>query len=162
MAITITIQGTEIEFPSSGGSPDWASAVDQFAVAVEEALSNVVGTYDISPQQFVLDSVPNATATNITNLSFSPSVVSGAEVRYSVYRNTSLETVSESGKLLLVYNSSNGVGEKWEIAREAVGDADVTFTISDTGQIQITTTALSGTGYNGYVSFAGQALQVSY
>ena len=79
-----------------------------------------------------------------------------------MYRNTSSTTVTETGNLLLTYNEANTVGSKWQLSRDFVGNANVSITITDAGQIQITTTALSGTGYNGFISFSGRALQTTY
>lgn len=159
---TIIITGTPIDFPNSAAAPNWAPAVIQFAELVAAALSEIVGTYDVIPQRFVIDTAPNGSDVPITNLSFSTTNVRGAFIQYSVYRNTSAITVSETGNLMIVYNPTNGTGEKWEITRDFVGDADVTFDIDDTGQININLTALAGTAHNGFISYTGRALQNSY
>lgn len=162
MSVPIIIAGTQIEFPESGTAPDYAPAMVQFAEAVEDALSSAVGTYDVVPQRMVLDSVPDATDTNITNLSFSVSTVRGAFIRYACYRDTSTTTVTESGTLTLTYNETNSSGNQWEVVREYVGDAQISFIVTDTGQVQINTTALGGSGYTGFISYAGTALQNTY
>lgn len=158
----IIIAGTIISFPNSAAAPNWAPAVIQFAETVADALSSVVGSFDVVPQRFIIDNAPNGSDTAITNLSFSTTAVRGAFITYAVYRNTSLETVSETGNLLIVYNPTNGIGEKWELTRDYVGDSDVTFDIDDTGQVNINLTALSGTAHNGFISYAAKALQNSY
>lgn len=157
MAITITISGTPIEFPDSGTSPDWAEAVDAFAIAVQDALSGIVGPDDIPPQTFSL-SPYNPGTVAVTNLVFSTATVRSAIVRYSIYRTTTLADAAESGNLFVTYNPDAGVGNKWDIAREYQSEGSVSFTISDTGQISITTAALSGTSHVGVLTFAAQAL----
>lgn len=155
--IPITISGTIINFPVSGSSPNWSEAVIDFAVAVQDALASFVGPFDIPPQIYIMVSNVNANV-NIPNLTFPTSRVQGAEISYSVFRNTSTQTVSESGSILINYNATAATGSKWEIAREYVGDAQITFTITDTGQLQFSTTLLSGTAFNGKISYQAKAI----
>ena len=162
MSVTIVIAGTVIDFPSSAASPDWSPAIIQFAETVADALSNVVGSFDVVPQRFVIDTAPNGSDTAITNLSFSTTSVRGAFITYAMYRNTTLETVAESGNLLIVYNTTNSSTQKWEVTRDFVGDASVTFVVDDTGQVFINPTALTGASHNGFISFSAKALQNSY
>jgi hypothetical protein len=158
----IIIQGTPINFPNDGASPDWSPAIIQFAESVATALSNVVGTYDVSPQQFILTNIPNDVSTSVPNLSFSPDVVNGAIVTYSIQRITSSVTVSETGMLTCDYNPTNTPGELWQLVRESDGNSNVTFTMSDEGQISITLSALAGTPGPSFVSYYGKAIQNSY
>ena len=153
MSVIITIQGTPIEFPSSGESPNWAPAVIEFAQAVENAILSAVGPYDIAPQVFNLVSDVN-TNTDITDLNFPTSAVRAGYINYSVIRIGS-STVSEAGQITVVYDGSD-----WTLTRDYVGDADCTFNITTTGQVQITTPTLAGYS-SGKVSFSAQTLQQS-
>lgn len=159
MSKTIVIQGTTINFPEPGASPDWGQAIEDFAVATQSAIASAVGTYDVAPQVMNIDAYnPTSGNTNITNLSFSTTQVRGAIVDISVYRNTSSTTVSETTTLTLVYNASNTTGQKWEMARETVGDASITFNVTDVGQVQFTTTTLAGTGHTGILTYRARAV----
>lgn len=155
---TITIKGTPINFPDSGTSPNWAPAVIQFAQAVADALSLLVGTADVTPQNFTIDSFNPVTNQDLPNLQFSTSIVRAAFIRYSVYRNTSTTTVAESGIMIIVYNPANPTNNKWELIRDFTGDAQIDFNITDTGQVQFTTQTLGGLSHNGKIAFAAQAL----
>lgn len=157
MSVPISIQGTIIEFPSSGQDPNWAPAVIDFAKAVQDALASVAGPFDIAPQEYVMVANVN-TGVQVPNLSFPIANVRGAFIRYTVYRNTNSVTVSEAGTMTVVYNPTGSSGNKWQIIREAVGDASVTFSISDTGQVSFSSASISGTGHNGLVTYAAQAL----
>lgn len=98
---------------------------------------------------------------NLPNLSFPTSNVRGAFIRYSVYRNTTstgATTVSESGNLIVTYNPSGPTGNKWEISRDHVGDAQVTFGITDVGQVIFASSTLSGSSHTGVISYAAQSL----
>src|ERR1041385_1506114 len=166
MSVAITIQGTTISFPSSGESPNWAPAIIQFAEAVASALTLSVGTYDIAPQNYVIDSYNAVSNQNIPNLQFPTSQVRAAFVRYAVYRSTSTDVAYEAGTLECIYNSN---GATWEILREYVGDGKIAFNITDTGQIQFSTNAtagttaasLSGASHTGKIIFAANTLTQS-
>jgi hypothetical protein len=153
----INIQGTVIDYPSSAQSPNWAPAQIQFAEAVEAAFNTLVGVADIAPQVYSLPLNVNPT-TSIPGLQFSTSQVRSAFVRYAVYRATNLTTVCETGSLQMVYNPTGSSTQKWEVLREAIGDASVTFSVTDVGQVQYSTTSLSGTSHVGTITFTGQAL----
>jgi hypothetical protein len=158
MSVTITIQGTPIEFPSSGESPNWAPAVIEFAQATEQALLSAVGPYDIAPQVFNLISDVN-TNLDITDLNFPTSVVRAGYINYSVVRVGTVglitTTLSEAGNITVVYD-----GSAWTLTRDYVGDADCTFNITSAGQVRITTPTLAGYS-SGKVSFSAQTLQQS-
>jgi hypothetical protein len=157
----ITISGTPIEFPDTAQSPDWSAAVILFAQTVADSINAVKGPYDISTQPFVIDTYPNNSNVILTNLAFSPSAVRAAYIRYSVYRIDSLNApVAESGQIIIVYNSSNPVNNKWEIVQERVGDAKISFKVEDNGQFYFSTAALGGTlaSHQGKITFGATAL----
>lgn len=156
MSIQINIQGTLIDFPSSGQSPNWAPAIIEFAQAVEQALSGVVGPYDVPPQ--VIDVNNGVTGVDVLALSFASSVVRSFQIRYSIYRESSVpaELEAEAGIMLAVYD-----GSSWSLERDYMSNKpspSVTFAVSGTGQISYTSTSLTSLGYSGKLSFAAQAL----
>jgi len=157
MSVVITIQGTVIQFPTSGEPQNWSQPVIDFAVAVQDALDGVVGPADISPQTFSINTFNPGTSVNIPNLTFSTAVVQSAFIRYSVLRSTSLGTVAELGTLNITYNPSNPTGNKWETGQTANGNASISFYVTDIGQVQFTTTTLAGTNHMGTIWYAAQA-----
>lgn len=157
MSISINIGGTIINFPSSGQSPNWSEAVIEFAQAVESALQGIVGPFDIAPQIYTMTSNVN-TDIDVSNLAFPTSQVRGAFIRYSVFRTTTTNTVSESGNLIVTYNPDAATNEKWAITRDFVGDADITFSITDVGQVTFSTTSLAGASHTGAITYTAQAL----
>jgi hypothetical protein len=155
----IIISGTPIEFPDSGESPDWSEAVIEFAEAVEDALSSAVGSYDVTPQVFTLDNTHDSTTVDLPNLTFSTSTVRAAEISIAINRSAdAVDSVSEFTKLLVVYNVDGTPGSLWETSREYVGDAHITFAVSDVGQVSFTTSTLSGTNHSGLISYSAKAL----
>lgn len=95
---------------------------------------------------------------DLPNLSFPTSTVRGAFISYAVYRNTSTTTVTESGNLIVNYNPTAAIGQKWEISNDFIGDANVSFNITDVGQVQFSSTLLAGTGHNGTITYQAKAV----
>lgn len=155
MSVVITIAGTPITFPESGGSPDWAPAIVEFAQAVEAALQSVAGTYDVAQQSLALDSYNPGTNVDVPNLSFPTSNVRATFIKYSAYRVTSTTNAAESGNMLAVYNSVLGT---WELQQERVGDASISFLIANNGQISFSTTAFGGTSHTGTLIYEARSL----
>jgi len=155
MSTVITIQGTVISFPTSGESPNWSQPIVDFATAVEGALNSIVGPADVPPQVFIIDSYNPGTNINIPGLTFSTTVVRSALIRYAVYRTTTTATAYESGILNIVYNTNSGV---WEVSRQYIGDGQLTFSVTNVGQVQFSTAALAGLNHSGKISFAASAL----
>lgn len=159
MSKTITVGSTVIDFPTSGESPNWAPAIVQFAEAVAGSINQFAGPFDVPPQVLNIDtSNPGVPNTNIDPLNFPITSVRSAFIRYSIYRNTTTTTLSEAGNIVIVYNPTNPVGNKWEIIQSAVGDAQFLFNVTDSGQFQYTASTLSGTGYTARLSISAQAL----
>lgn len=158
MAIELVVNGQTIEFPSSAESPNWSSGVIQFAQAVTDALSVAIGPYDIPPQVMTIDAYNPGTNINVLNLAFSTATVRSANIRYAVYRSTSSTNAYEAGNLTIVYNPDGPVTNKWEIERDFVGNGQITFSITDAGQVRFTTATLAGTSHTGRLSYSGVAL----
>ena len=68
------------------------------------------------------------------------------------------QEVTEAGTLEISFNDSRPSGEKWEIVRTGQSDALITFTITDLGQIQFSTTPLTGISHTGIISFRALAI----
>lgn len=160
MSKTITISGTPIDFPESGESPDWAPAVLEFAEATADALSGVVGAFDVSPQIMNIDAYnPTSINVDVTNLSFSVTSVRSATITMAVSRERTDGTKKTELSLInIVYNASNSIGSKWELTREITGNAYISFNITDNGQVQFTNTAIGSSGtHTGILSYSAKA-----
>lgn len=160
MSTTITINNQVITFPTSGTPEDWSGAVDQFAVAVAEALGSVVNPGDVFPQAFSINSFNSASNIPIPALSFPTSTVLAVFIHYAVYRTTSSANASEAGDIILLYNPNNGTGLKWTLSQGNITGigGQISFNVTDGGQVQFSTTALSGSAHQGVISFDARAL----
>jgi|GEM_PF-2279533 hypothetical protein len=155
----IIIKGTEIQFPNSAASPNWAPSVIEAVEALADAVNSVTATYDVPPQAQNIDANNSSTNVDLNNLSFPSSDVRAATIYYTVYRKTDpsgppdAQEVSEAGTLEICFNASRPITEKWEMVRSFQGDAKISFDITDNGQIRFSTTALSGINHIGIVSY---------
>lgn len=157
--MTIIIQGTSINFPETGNSPIWSEAVLQFAEAVELALSGLTSVGDLGKEYFPLTGAHNpVTNLTITGFAFDPATVRSVNAKYYIFRQTTTTKVAETGTIIMIYNPSNSVGNKWEISIDKVGNAQSTITVTDAGQIQLTTTTLGGTTHTGTFGFTASVL----
>ncbi len=157
----INIGGSIINFPASAQSPNWAEPIIQFAEAVQQALSTIAGPYDVSPQIYTMVSNVN-TNVSLPSLAFSTTFVRGAIISYTVYRNTTgtgAQTLAEIGQLEIVYNPNGPTNNKWEISNEHTGMSGVTFTVTDQGQVQFSSTFISGLDYTAYIGYTAKSLQ---
>jgi len=155
----ITINGQPIDFPNDRASPDWAPAVIQFAEAVGNALAIGLNPNDVAPQAFVLDSYNSASNIDIPALSFPISSVRAVFIKYSVYRTTNSANADEAGDIIAIYNPNNAVTKKWSISQGNITGqgGKLAFNITDTGQFQFSTTALSGSSHTGKLTFEARA-----
>lgn len=158
MSISLNISGTIIDFPSSSASPDWSIGVIEFAQAVEAALQGVAGPFDVAPQIQSIDSYNPGTNIDLQSASFPISDVRSVELVYSVYRETTTTTAYEAGTLQAVYSANNAPGFQWEVTREGEGEGFIDFTFLDNGQVQFSTTAISGANHTGIIGFQAKAL----
>jgi len=86
-----------------------------------------------------------SSAANITGVSFDGTVYRSALINYSIYRKTDTNEKAQVGQLRLVYKT---VAASWSISDSYGGDdAGVTFSIDGTGQVQYTSTDLTGASY---------------
>ena len=156
MAIPITIGSTIIDFPSSADAPNWAPAIIEAFQAVEAALQGFVGPFDVAPQTFVIDAYNPGNNIDIPGLTFPPSDVRAAYIRYTVHRSTDSNEVNEQGELWAVYNDTNGI---WDFSEVKSDNASIEFNITNVGQVQFSTTTIAGLNHEGFITFTAQSLQ---
>ena len=156
---TITVKGPVIDLPTSGSDPNWAPAIIESIEALADAVNSVAATYDVPPQAQNIDANNSSTNVDLNNLSFPSADVRAVTIYYTVYRKTDPsgppdgQELTEAGTLELNYNASNPSTEKWETVRTFQGESQITFLTTDLGQVQFSTTALTGINHTGIVSY---------
>jgi hypothetical protein len=116
------------------------------------------GDTSIPPTDFTITN-NQSTPANVTGCLFDGSQVRGARISYCVYRNTTgggATELSERGDIFITYKTVAGT---WEIAiAGAVGNAGVTFSITNGGQVQYTSTNITGTNNVQKITFKAETI----
>lgn len=164
MSIKITVGNQTIDFPSSGTSPNWAQAIDDFAIAVSEQLSAIASIYDVSPRVQTLTSDANS------NLILAGAVFPNGSVRsfnfyYSIYRSNTVNAYSEEGIVSGTFNTLDStwtLQQRYQGPRQSDGTAYNTFSMSG-DQLTLTTATIGGSydSVNSTISFNARTNLVS-
>jgi hypothetical protein len=105
MAVTLTIAGIAYQYPTVG-EEGWGEEATNWAQGVTNLLNVVTAAGDISPTTVTINN--NVTTfTSITNLTFDTAVIKGAFIEYNVLRSTSSDNSSETGMMVLSFNSAD-------------------------------------------------------
>lgn len=134
----------------------WFDSLKQAGEAIEAFL----GLAYIGETSFTVAN-NQASPANVTGLVFAGASVRSFEVDYQIYRNTTgggATELAERGKLLGVYSS---VAASWEMTQApVVGNAGVTLSITAAGQIQYTSTNITGTPGTSAMKFQARTMGV--
>lgn len=159
MSIPLTIAGTTFNYPSSGQDPNWAEEASGWAVAVTDALNTLIGPGDILTTEFSIDNNISV-ATNINGLLFDSGFTRASNINYSVYRTSTANPAgnAETGTIYLIFDDSAPVNQKWKLSQNKDGDAGVSFSIGDNGQVQYLSSDIGSVGYSGVIVFNAKSL----
>lgn len=154
MSISIVIQGTTYNIPEQGQSPPWGEDLSNILQAITTSLNSVVGPSDVLTTNFTIANNQSSVA-NVTGLAFDVSTVRSAIISYSLYRSSAAPSeFSECGQIMITYKS---VANSWELTQFLTGSSGVVFTITNAGQVQYTSTNLSGGSYVGKMKFSARS-----
>lgn len=161
MPKTLVINGTAYQYPIPGEDPNWGDDGTGWAEAVTDALATLLGAGDILQTTFTITNNISV-ADNVNGLLFDPGVTRAANIDYSIYRisNTNPSGYAETGTIYIIYDTSASVGNKWQLSQRTTGNSGVTFSITDSGQIQYKSNDIGTTGYSGTMKFRAKALAV--
>lgn len=136
-----------ISVPAATGPSSQSDITDNRTIM---SLPPVQKTFDLANNQ--------ASAANITGLTFDPNIIRGVVLHYDIYRQTvtAFSECREMGTLYLVYSFSEAV---WRIERVAHNvqnnDTGIEFSMSG-NQLQYTSTNISGSSYTGLFSYKAE------
>lgn len=137
----------------------WFNDLRTAGLALETLVNSFLGAGNLGETSFTVANNQVAAA-NVTGLAFA----GGATVRsffvdYEIYRNTTstgATELSESGLLIGTYKPVAGT---WEMVQAPVaGDAGVTLSITSGGQIQYTSTSITGTPASSFMKFKARTM----
>jgi hypothetical protein len=141
MSTNLVVNNNTFPYPESGDSPGWGESATDWASEVTYVLGRLHNTNDILETNFAM---PASGSGDVDGLYFDPSQVRSFTVDYYCYRVSTVtpEEVSETGFLCGVYNT---VANNWSFGPQNIGDAKVTFSITNAGQVQYSALPLTGT-----------------
>lgn len=152
MSTPVVINGQDFNIPTQGQNPPWGEDLSALLIAMVASLNGLQGPNDILLTPFTISNNTSSSA-NVTGALFDTTKVRAAIIDYSIYRSTSTTELSEVGTIYLTYKSTAGT---WDMSQTYGGDSGVTFSITAGGQLQFTSTNLSGTGYVGKMKFSAR------
>lgn len=161
MSIPLNVNGTTYNYPSPGDNPSWGEDATGWSQAVTAVLATLLAPGDILQTSFTVQN--NVTsASNVNGLLFDPAQVRASNIVYSVYRKTDSVTSGnvENGTLYINYDTNASSGNKWTLSQQKNGEAGITFSITDAGQFQYTTTNIAGANYIGQMKFTAKSLSI--
>lgn len=163
MSVKITIGSTVINFPTSGTDANWAEAVTEFALAVENELLSVGLITDIAP---IVQAIPSAATTQLFTMD--GSVVRAFTMQYGSYRVSTGVGATSKTVSGVVYGVYNETASTWTIQHEFFGDkqsnGEPYLTFDMNGNIlEVTTVAIGGTydPANSTISYSAKTLPVT-
>ncbi len=156
--IRVNIGGTFYEVPEPGESPNWGREATDTIIALAEVLSALFTDGDILATRYTIDNNVGVSEA-INGLLFNHTQVSSAMVTYSVSRTNDGVGVSEYGTLYLNYDEDAPIGEKWITTRIVFsGNAGVTFSCTDTGQVEYLSSDIPGATHTGTIVFSAKVV----
>jgi len=119
------------------------------AVSETQLLESVLAIASHGGAQITAFAIANnvGVAASVTGLLFSALSFKSAKIFYGIDRRTTSSNVQQTGTLTLIYDATDAI---WRISDQSdFDDAGVVFTINGSGQINYTSTNISGTSYVG-------------
>jgi hypothetical protein len=154
----LTINGTTYNFPDSGEDPNWSEELIAWAEAITEAFNDAVaGTGDILESSAAIAN-NTSVAADVNGLQFTTATVKSAIVNYQCYIDAGTTGNSETGIILLTYDDTGSVGNKWLMSLQKVGDAGISLSITDAGQVQYISSNLGSALYTRRIVFSAKVL----
>ncbi|PCI45881.1 MAG: hypothetical protein COB41_00385 [Proteobacteria bacterium] len=159
MSITVVINNTSFKIPSPGEDPGWGDDTTAYLVEVSKVLNSLLGPGDLLETTF---NVANdiSVAEDIVGLAFDTGTVRAVIIEYSSYRVSDANPSgnAETGVLMMIYDNSASAGNKWLLVQDSSEDSGITFSVTDVGQFQYTSTDIDSTNYSGVLKFKARTL----
>lgn len=158
MSRTLIINSVPYEIPDAGDPPGWGGDTTNWMTAVTDAINSLVGSADILPTSFTIAN-NQITASDVTGLIFDGGSVRSSIVTYNIYRISDLnpEGNAESGTLTVLYDSN--ASNPWTMTQGDVdGYSGVNLNITNSGQIQYTSTDIGTVNYSGIMTFYAKSI----
>ena len=153
----LTVNNTQFNYPVAGEPKGWGEDATAWATEVTAVLNDLKGPNDILQSSFTITN-NQVSFIDIVGLLFDPASVRRATINYNISRSTDSSTIVESGNLEITYNPDLG---QWYLSRDDDGNVpNVEFDVTNSGQVQYTSSNLSGLNYEGTITFRAKTLDI--
>lgn len=155
--ITVTINNKTFNIPEQGQEPGWGEEVTAYLVELANVVNFLQAPGDIVNSTAIIAN--NVTSPqDIIGMQFFNANTRSARVTYQVKRQVTGSILIQSGTLYLDWNPQTA---SWVLTQDYTsGNAGITFSVTGLGQVQYTTTNMTGTGYQGDIVFSAKTLPV--
>lgn len=146
----LKVNNTIYNYPDPGTEPGWGNDATEWAKAITEAVDSLAGAGSIVETQSIIANNISV-ATPVAGLQFNSALTKSAIVFYRIFRDTDITTpVTEQGELQITLDNTT-----WKLSRTiTVGDsAGVLMDIDSVGQVNYTSSNISGSSYEGFIRF---------
>lgn len=149
--VELEVNNKQFLYPNAGENPGWGEDATAWAEEVTEVLNSLAGPDDILQTTVSINNNVGPTPSNVAGLLFNTATVRSARIDYNIYRTLNAASeLAETGIVQIVYKSIAGT---WELSQEATGNAGVSFTITNAGQVQYTSTNMGVGTHVGTLNF---------
>lgn len=143
------VNNVPFEYPEPGTQAPWGQGATDWASEVTTVLNSLKGASDILETAAIIANNVSS-YTDIPDFKFNPSTVRSFKVECNIYRTAN---TSELAEVLTLTGLRTGSG--WILQQDGVGNAGITLDITPAGQVQYTSSNMSGTPYTGLMKFRG-------
>lgn len=153
MAIILYVNNIPHKVPTTGEQAPWSEGLDTWHEEVTKVLNSLKGSSDILETGA---SIANNVSTpqDVTDLKFDAAKVRSFVVNGNITRLYDTSSKYEEFTLTGLKTDSG-----WKLQQEGVGDAEVAFSITNSGQVQYISSNLTViSSYSGLSKFRGQAV----
>ncbi|MEO0273436.1 MAG: hypothetical protein ABIM30_10225 [candidate division WOR-3 bacterium] len=155
--ISVTINNKTFNIPEQGQEPGWGEDVTAYLVELANVINFLTAPGDIINSVSIINNNVT-TPSDVLGMQFSNANTRSARVTYQVKRQVTGNILIQSGTLYLDWNPQTS---SWTITEDfTAGNAGITFSVTASGQVRYTTTNMTGSGYQGEISFSAKTLPV--
>lgn len=153
----LTVNNKSFNYPDEGEAPGWGNDATAWAKEVTDVLNFLQSPGDIVNSIATINN--NQTLPlDVVGMVFSSANTRNARVTYQVKRSVTGTVLIQSGTLFLDWNPQTS---SWILTHDyTAGDAGVVFSVLPSGQVQYTSSNMTGSGYVGEIKFNAKTLPV--
>jgi hypothetical protein len=154
MAVTLIVNNVPFDYPEQGEQQPWGESATNWASEVTKVLASLKSSSDILETSAAINN-NQSTQESIQGLFFDSLTVRSFIINGNITRTTDAVQQYEEFQLRGLYR---GPVLGWTLQQESLSNSGVVFSITSSGQLQYTSTSISGVNYSGVIKFKAIAI----